>query len=318
MTYPFELNAAVTNAITRLRHGSLRGGMEDLSQRYRRGGQSKGADFASYLAARLPATFAATSKVLEQVSQRLPTFLPATAIDVGAGPGTAGWAALQQWSSLQMLNQLESAPDLAQLAKSLNAESGNDVLRNVVQNAQSITSAVSAQTFDLVLASYVLAEVQAPDQTKAMNNLLAYTAGVLIVVEPGTPQGFARILALRQTALRRGLHLVGPCTHELDCPMSGGDWCHFKTRVQRSRDHMHAKAALVPFEDEPFSWVAISRQTVALSGARVIAPPVHTKPGIDLKLCHDGKITSQHIASRAKATYKALKKTQWGDLVEEF
>ena len=76
---------------------------------------------------------------------------------------------------------------------------------------------------------------------------------------------------------------------------------------------MHAKSAVVPFEDEPFSWVALSRKPLNVTGARVIVPPVHSKPGLELQLCRNGEIITQRIASRDKATYKALRKTQWGD-----
>lgn len=48
---------------------------------------------AAYVAARMPGCFAATYKVLEEVSMRLPGFRPASLLDFGAGPGTAIWAA---------------------------------------------------------------------------------------------------------------------------------------------------------------------------------------------------------------------------------
>lgn len=48
---------------------------------------------AAYMAARMPACYAAVFKVLEEVSTRLPAFAPESMLDFGAGPGTAVWAA---------------------------------------------------------------------------------------------------------------------------------------------------------------------------------------------------------------------------------
>jgi hypothetical protein len=53
--------------------------------------------------------------------------------------------------------------------------------------------------------------------------------------------------------------------------MSGNDWCHFSQRLPRSRDHMLLKDADVPFEDERYSYVVVTREKVffrrAYSGA---------------------------------------------------
>ena len=37
------------------------------------------------------------------------------------------------------------------------------------------------------------------------------------------------------------------------------DWCHFTQRLPRSRAHKQIKEADVPFEDEKFSYVALTR-----------------------------------------------------------
>jgi ribosomal protein RSM22 (predicted rRNA methylase) len=94
--------------------------------------------------------------------------------------------------------------------------------------------------------------------------------------------------------------------------MRGSDWCHFTVRLARSREHMHAKAAHVPFEDEPFSWIAVSRVKYALAQARIVAPPVATKIGTTFKLCSTQGLTTPMIATRDKAAYKQIKKLAWG------
>ena len=99
--------------------------------------------------------------------------------------------------------------------------------------------------------------------------------------------------------------------------MRGNDWCHFTVRLARSREHMHAKHATVPFEDEPFSWIAVTRTAVPLSGARVIRPPEQDKHSITFKVCDEQGITDRAIARRDKAAYKQHRKLAWGDMIAD-
>jgi ribosomal protein RSM22 (predicted rRNA methylase) len=107
--------------------------------------------------------------------------------------------------------------------------------------------------------------------------------------------------------------VLAPCTHDMPCPMTGADWCHFKVRVQRSRTHMHAKQATVPFEDEPFSYLIVARNATPQGGARILSPPQISKVSANLRLCENGVVREAVIASRDKPQYKRAKKTRWGD-----
>jgi len=53
---------------------------------------------AAYAAARAPATFAAASHALSALAAARPGWAPVTALDFGAGPGAAAWAARGVWS----------------------------------------------------------------------------------------------------------------------------------------------------------------------------------------------------------------------------
>jgi ribosomal protein RSM22 (predicted rRNA methylase) len=98
------------------------------------------------------------------------------------------------------------------------------------------------------------------------------------------------------------------------CPMHPPGWCHFSVRLARRREHMHAKKATVPFEDEKFSYLIASRQSGALEGARIISPPIESKAEIKFKLCAGNGLAQQSIARRDKAEYKRVRKLEWGDL----
>ena len=107
--------------------------------------------------------------------------------------------------------------------------------------------------------SYVLDEL-APDAIGPLvDRLWALTAGLLLVVEPGTPAGWSRILAARDRLIAAGAHILAPCPHQEPCPLAAPDWCHFSRRVARSRLHRLTKGADVPWEDEKFIYLAASR-----------------------------------------------------------
>lgn len=312
MRFPGALDEAVENWLEGRRQ-SVAQASAALSDRYRRGQTSGGADLAAYLTVRLPATFAVNNRVLSEVAALRPDFAPASIADIGAGPGTAGWAALATWDSITAVEQVEATPAFGALLHDLNAASGLPALVNAGVRDETLIQ-WNAAPKDLVIASYVLAEMAETAIDAAVKKLWLAAASMLVLIEPGTPDGFRRIRIARDALRKAGAVIVAPCTHDGACPMTGGDWCHFKARVQRSRAHMHAKGATVPFEDEPFSYLAVARDGAASAGARVLSPTVISKAGAELKLCTGAGVSRQTVAVRDKAVFKRAKKLGWGDL----
>ena len=68
-----------------------------ISRTYRDGGGSAAisseTDALAYALARMPGTYAADIASLNALAEIRPDFAPATLLDIGAGPGTATWAA---------------------------------------------------------------------------------------------------------------------------------------------------------------------------------------------------------------------------------
>jgi ribosomal protein RSM22 (predicted rRNA methylase) len=311
MRYPGALDAAVTNLIEA--EGGLSRQTAELSAAYRKGKNSSTVDIGAYLAARVPATFAANQRVMAEISELMPDLTPSSLLDVGSGPGTACWAALDAWTSLQRLTQCEQDEAFAKSAITLNAASDIPVLGAARLLRMSERVLPLEEKADLVIASYMLAELSLDAMAETAKRLWARSTQVLVLIEPGTPRGFQRLRIVRDQALSWGAHVIAPCTHQLACPMAGDDWCHFKVRLSRSRAHMHAKGAVVPFEDEPFSYLVLARHAASQIGARVIAAPNVTKIEARLRLCADGKVEDRVIPARDKPTYKRAKKIDWGD-----
>jgi ribosomal protein RSM22 (predicted rRNA methylase) len=158
-----------------------------------------------------------------------------------------------------------------------------------------------------------LAEVPPDHATQIALRLWAATQKMLLIVEPGTPQGFDRIKRARNALIRAGAHILAPCTHANTCPMMDADWCHFSVRLPRSRAHMHAKAAILPYEDEPFSFIAASRVAVSHDTGRILARPVETKFDRSFKLCTAAGLENRTVPTRNKLQFKRVRKTDWGD-----
>ena len=306
----FEFSSTLRNAVARWAAEQSSAGLRQHAQRLRQAyaaGQNSGAvELGAYLFTRMPATYAAISFVLREVALVQPDFAPTLMLDVGAGPGTASFAAHAAWPSLQNFTLVEQDARFVALA----ATFAKGFLPNHNIRRQNLLSA--APQADLVIAAYVLAELPKEHVAKAALHLWRQTDHTLVLVEPGTPVGFARIRASRDALLAAGANIIGPCTHAHACPMAGTDWCHFKTRLQRSRTHLHAKAASVPFEDEAFSWLAVSRLKAALPHARIISPPSVNKVAVSMRVCDAQGLHDESFASRQKASYNAAKKLKWG------
>jgi ribosomal protein RSM22 (predicted rRNA methylase) len=139
----------------------------------------------------------------------------------------------------------------------------------------------------------------------------------LLVVEPGTSAGYVRIIALREQLIAAGAHVAAPCPHSGPCPLAAPDWCHFTQRLQRSRAHKQVKDAEVPFEDEKFAYVALTRSPVAARPSRVLAQPQVTKVEVTAKLCTQAGVTLARTPRRARADYAIARRWRWGDAVRE-
>lgn len=310
-TLPPALTAALNGALEGVPRKALVEAARALSAGYRDGQTSKGlntpTDALAYALARMPATYAACAAAFARLVEVMPGFAPITLLDAGAGTGAASWAACAAWPGIAGVTMLDANPALRALAGQL-AEQG---LPSTDIAAGDLVSATG--THDLVVASYVLAEMSEAGAATAARGLWQRAGQVLVLVEPGTPQGFARIRAARAALIAAGAHVAAPCTHDKECPMGGDDWCHFSQRLPRSRDHMLLKDASVPFEDERYAYVAVTRDAVA-RGARILAPPLESKPGLTFKLCDETGLRGAFVATRDKDEYPRVRKRVWGDL----
>ena len=321
MTAP-DLPAALKAALDAKLQGLSRNDAAEraslISQTYRDGGGSGAirseADALAYALARMPATYAAVTASLNALREITPDFAPASLLDVGAGPGTATWAAAEAFPSLTSLALLDSNSALRGLALDLGGDSTR-LRKMTYRHGEARAMIADSEVADLVIASYVIGEIGDAERPALAALMWEKTRDTLLIVEPGTPAGYARIIALRRQLIAAGANVAAPCPHDGECPILTPDWCHFTQRLPRSRVHKQLKSAELPYEDEKFSYLALTRVPAARHPARVIAQPVVTKVAVTARLCTDQGILNASAARRQKAAYQRFKKIAWGDAI---
>ncbi|MGA5194769.1 small ribosomal subunit Rsm22 family protein [Streptomyces exfoliatus] len=266
-------------------------------------------DVAAYAAYRMPATFEAVRGALGALCAAMPGWEPRTHTDVGGGTGAASWAVAEAW---------EDAPprttvlDWAEPALALGRELAADTLDAEWRTAR-IGGALRLADTDLVTVSYVLKELTAADRA-ALVAEAARAARTVVIVEPGTPDGYERIIAARTLLVDAGFTVAAPCPHSGACPIEPGtDWCHFAARVSRSSLHRKVKGGSLPYEDEKYSYVAATREPAAPTVSRITRRPQIRKGLVLLELCGPEGLGRENVTKRHGPLYKQARDAEWGD-----
>ncbi|KAL3499180.1 hypothetical protein ACH5RR_038273 [Cinchona calisaya] len=247
----------------------------------------------AYVASRMPAVYAACYRVLSEVKRRLPDFSPAKVLDFGAGTGSAMWALREVWpKSVEKINLIEPSQSMQRAGQSLIKDLKSVPFIQSYGSIQSLTQSInkSERQHDLVIASYVLGEIPSlKDRITVVRQLWDLAGEVLVLLEPGTPEGSNIISQMRSHILwmenrkmrkleaasqkaskslittKSGAFIVAPCPHDGRCPLNNtGKYCHFVQRLERTssqRAYKRSKAGkpLRGFEDEKFCYVAFRR-----------------------------------------------------------
>lgn len=253
---------------------------------------------AAYLVTRMPATYAAACAVLKEVSGRIGAI--GTVLDAGAGTGAASLAAREYFPDAK-LTLLERDARFAAASRTWLPEA--ELIAGDVARVAAIPQ------HDLVMAAYSLGEFGAATAIPLWQSARV----ALVLIEPGTPRGFALIRKVRTDLLAAGGQMVAPCPMEAECPMADPDWCHFAARVERSSLHRRLKGGELGHEDEKFSYVALARTPTHTAAARIIRHP-QQRPGlIEIATCTPAGLRTERISKSDRERFRAARKAAWGD-----
>lgn len=272
---------------------------------------------AAYAAYRMPATYAAVRAALSAAARDLgpqPHHL-----DLGGGTGAAVWAVATLWPHARSTVLDASMPALA-LGQRI-ARHGPGAIPTTRWEAATFGRGTRLPTADLTTLSYLVGEL---DEAVADHLVDAAVAGsrAVLVIEPGTPRGFAAVRRARRRLVSAGWQLAAPCPHAGECPIVDPDWCHFAVRLPRSGAHRALKDAERGFEDEKFAYVlALAPASALASGsdaepslARILRHPAQRKGLVRLRTCEsDGELHDRLVSKRQGTAYRQARDLAWGD-----
>jgi ribosomal protein RSM22 (predicted rRNA methylase) len=321
MRLPAELQGSIQRETGKVDGRKLAQAVAQLSEHY------KAADFSSpavateahraaYLAVRLPATYAAIDRVFAEIKLRAPQAEIASLLDLGSGPGTALLAAAERFPQLRQATLIESDAGWIALGKRLAEQSDMPMVQQAQWLKQDLRSGLACEKHDLVVISYTLGELPQAAAEVVLNKAWKCAGKLLVLIEPGTPRGFAAINAARSSLIVNNVTIFAPCPHHFTCPMAAaGDWCHFSQRVERTSQHRHLKGGALGYEDEKFSYLVAARIDAPSAAARIVRHPGKHSGHVQLVLCTtEGKIENRTVTRSNKEAYKRARKAEWGDL----
>lgn len=318
MRLPEELLAAIQREIQGVNGSVLARASAQLTRQYKSADLSvpaitSPAQRAAYLVARLPATYAANWSVFSEVRRLAPGLEVESLLDLGGGPGTALYAAVEVFSTLRQATVVEADEAWLMMGRNWTRHSS----RVSVQGAQWIKHDLRAgfdyQPHDLVVISYALGELAGAAGQSLIRRAWECTKKILVIIEPGTVRGFTTVLNARAALIADGATLIAPCPHQGVCPMAGTrDWCHFAQRVERSTQHRQAKGGTLAYEDEKFSYVAACRQSLPTADSRIVRHPQKHSGHVQLTLCTRQGIEKQTVTRSDRERYKLARKAEWG------
>jgi ribosomal protein RSM22 (predicted rRNA methylase) len=324
MRLPAELQNAIQRETEKVDRRKLAQATAQLTEHY------KAADFSSpavateahraaYLAVRMPATYAAISRVFTEIKLRVPEVDICSLLDLGAGPGTALFAAAEAFPHLQHATLVEADSGWLSVGNRVAEQSDSPTVQQAQWHKQDLRSGLVCETHDLVVISYTLGELPQASAEAVLNKAWKCAGKFLVLVEPGTRRGFAAINTARSSLIANKAAIVAPCPHHFICPMAAAaDWCHFSQRVERTSQHRQLKGGELGYEDEKLSYLVAAKDYSPSTGARIVRHPGKHSGHVKLALCtENGQLETRTITRSSKEAYKRARKAEWGDLWPE-
>ena len=318
MDIPEGLKDSINKLLSENKVSNIIENAQTISNRYRKNdGKGKRlltneSEAVSYVISRMPATYAAVYSVFKQIlanyNEKMTSLL-----DVGAGTGAGTWA-VNEIENMSQITCLEIEKSMSNIGKKLMK---NTALDNVQWKSYDILQDEIVEKADIVLTSYMINELSEQEREKAVLKLWQATDKLMVVIEPGTPEGFKNILNIRNLIKEQGGYIVAPCCCNDECPIKENDWCAFYARVARSSIHRQAKGGNLGYEDEKFSYIAFSKMPVEITGERILRHPQINSGFVKVKLCTADGIQEKTYSKKDGEIYKKIKKLDAGEKIYE-
>lgn len=265
----------------------------------------------AYSIIRMRATFAACNEALSQISDGEDI---RCVLDVGSGTG-AGILACYNRFGFSSIDAVELEAEMINLSKTIIGKIDKDLLNKVNYISKDATKLDFNKKYDVVFTSYFLNELKKEDRICLVKKLYDAATRYLVIVEPGTPNNHKEMMEIKNIICSLGGRIVAPCKRN-DCPLlDTDDWCHFKTRVQRSSLGRELKGGTKGYEDEKYTFLVVLKDGKVKTNYtnRIIRDIVYGKGKVMVRVCTPNGIETKTISKSQKEMYKAIKNMKIGD-----
>ncbi|XP_042228424.1 methyltransferase-like protein 17, mitochondrial [Homarus americanus] len=291
---------------------------------------------AAYVVARLAPDFASLVRILREIKKRDTQFSPHTMLDFGSGIGSGMWAVDNIWPGIcKEAVCVDCSSEMNNLADKLLRGGDPDSPRTVRAGGtffKQFLPMSDVLKYDIVLCSRSLFEL--PDMASRLRTidiLWRKTAGYLIIVEPGTNEGYRLVLEARDYILelsRRASeeeeanphgYVFSPCAHDMFCPrfFDGSNTpCNFEVNYQPFTFGRKTNT-----QKDRFSYVVLKQgkrsDSTEQQWPRLVRSPLHRKKHVICRVCTKyGTLQELTVTKQrhGKGCYRLSKNTSWGDL----
>ncbi len=318
MDLPIEIKRYIEYELNKISRNELQNNAKNISINYRLNeGEGKRLlksedEAVAYAISRMPATYGA---VYNSLKHTLEVYRPniKTMADIGAGTG-AGSIAVNELLNIEKIECFEREDAMLKIGKNI-FDSYGDISKKANWNKFDICKDEISEKYDLIVVSYMLNEISNDKKALIVEKLWNICNKMLLIVEPGTMQGYNNIIKAKKKLIEYGGKIVAPCRSN-ECKLPKNDWCNFSCRVQRTKMHKELKEGNVPYEDEKYIYIAVTQDEINdTDKKRILRHPMIYTGFVKLKVCNKDEIKEITITKRDKEKFKIARKSEAGDLI---
>lgn len=318
MDLPIEIKRYIENELNVINKTDLHNNAKTISINYRLN-EGKGKrllkseeEALAYAISRMPATYGA---IYDSLKHSLEIYNPSikTMADIGAGTG-AGAIAVNELLDVEKIECYEREEAMQKIGKNI-FNNYDNLSEKTNWNKFDIYEDNITEKYDLVITSYMLNEISNEKKDIIVEKLWNISDKMLLIVEPGTMQGYKNIMNAKKKLIDLGAKIIAPCKTN-ECKIPQDDWCNFSCRVQRTKVHRELKDGDVPYEDEKYIYIAVTKEEINKTNKkRILRHPMIYSGFIKLKTCDEEGIKEITISKKDKEKFKIARKSEAGDLI---
>ncbi len=327
ISFPLDIERVIGDMLRAERNDEWLKRAQLLHERYMGQGKNQGEPFLNdytdaltYLALRVPATYAQILGAFSAVSEVVPSWIPKTMLDIGSGSGAGVWAVNAKFPSITQVTCVDENPHVITIGKKIlnNLNLPISVMWKKADVVRGIE--LEEQMFDVVLISNVLNELNSEQREKVLGQAFNHCKGIMIVVEPGTPTGSA----IAESVFYNFSHEIPIGPYVSNNLIDRKDyWLHFPQRfkrpefLRRVRQYMRESQLMASdWEEAKYSYAAVGKILPEIKPwGRCVGNVELQKGFLEVMILTQNELFKIKVMKRYKKQYNFAKNLRWGEII---